>query len=140
MAALRRRHLGERPDLRVLTGQIPVLAGFVEGYIALHKRQEWAVGLSSEDKRARRVEAERRREAAERGHRFEDRDVTEEEEIEEEMPEGGLSPARQAARYYLRKLYLDLVGPTVEDIDGNTGAAITRDKDTGWPDVCLIRD
>ena len=43
-------------------------------------------------------------------------------------------------RRYLRKMYMDLVGPTVEDDQGNTGAAVLRDHDTGWPEFIPIND
>ena len=43
-------------------------------------------------------------------------------------------------RRYCRKVYLDLVGPTIESVDSFTGAAISRDADTNYPEAGLLRD
>ena len=47
---------------------------------------------------------------------------------------------RGEVRRYLRKIYLDLVGPTILDDEGNSGAAVLRDHDTAWPEFIPIKD
>lgn len=43
-------------------------------------------------------------------------------------------------RKYCRKVYLDLVGPTDESVDGYYGAAISRDVDTNIPAAGPLKD
>lgn len=57
-----------------------------------------------------------------------------------EIAEGEISEEPEFARFYLRKLFLDLVGPTVADLDGSTGVAITTGKDQKGPQTSLIKN
>jgi hypothetical protein len=43
-------------------------------------------------------------------------------------------------RRYCRKVFLDLVGPTIESVRGFTGVAVGRDRDTNTPEVGLLVD
>lgn len=47
---------------------------------------------------------------------------------------------QEIVRRYLRRLYVDLVGPTVESIEGHTGAYIAHDEDTNWGEIGTIPD
>lgn len=61
-------------------------------------------------------------------------------EAVEPKEEPFVSPERKIVRRYLRKMYMDLVGPTIADDQQKTGSALLRDHDTGWPEFITMSD
>ena len=59
---------------------------------------------------------------------------------EDEAPENEVAEVKKFVRRYLRKMYVDLLGPTVESYDFFSGCAITRDADCNWPEFAPLKD
>lgn len=70
---------------------------------------------------------------------FVDEDMTDEKVKAEEEPTD-VAIARRAAKFFLRKMYLDLVEPTCESWEGHTGVSVARDCDANWPELWTIPD
>ena len=59
---------------------------------------------------------------------------------EDEAPENEDVEVKKLVRRYLRKVYVDLLGPTVESYDFFSGCGTTRDADCNWPEFAPLKD